>query len=261
VRVIGNGSPAQRSQLTAEIAGYTPVLGLGQRGRRNLSEMIIAARGGQDTVERLMPVEDQEDLPSEQDREALQENGMVKIGSPVLIIENDDHPVHLRRHFEGAFGALQSVQQGAPPMEVAAFVKGILPHIAGHIQLLENKDLQKNAIKSFRELTKQYQQLVQAIQEHQPDPQKQQQVMDDAQLKQFDTQNKIEDRNLKTQASLRDKEIKSRHGMLIADAEARQRLQIADAETAHNITLDSVETSAKIKLDAQKQRNGEKSSK
>jgi hypothetical protein len=257
VRVIGNGSPGMRSQLTQEIAAFTPVLGLGQRGRKNLSEAIIAARGGQDMVERLMPVEDQEDLPSEQDREALQENGMVKIGSPVLIIENDDHPVHLRRHFEAAFAAIAAVQQGAPPMEAAAFVKGILPHIAGHIQLLEDKDLQKNAVKSFRELQKQYDQLIQALQENQPDPEKQQQIMDDAQLKQFDTQNKIQDRNLKTQAALRDKEIKSRHAMIIQAAEAQQRLQIADADSASKITRQSLETVAKI--NSQK-RNGEGSS-
>ena len=249
VRVIGNGSPAMRTQLTGELAQLLPVLNLGQRGRNNLARIIIAARGGQKMVDRLKPVEDEQDIPTSQDREAMEENAVVKIGSPVLVIENDDHIVHLRRHFEAAGGAMQSVQQGAPPHDVAAFVQGIMPHIVQHIQQLQDKNAQKQAMKGLKQLQQQYQQLIAAIKQATPDPQKQQEAMSDIQLKAMDTQSRIQDRNLKTQAQLRDKEIKSRHAMALQDMEARQRMGIADAESAADITRDTLLATTK--------RNGE----
>lgn len=241
VRVIGNGSPAMRAQLTSEIAQFLPVLGLGQRGIRNLGKAIISARGGQDMVDRLMPMEDQQDLPTQQDREALEENAAVKIGSPVVVVENDNHEVHLRRHFEGAAGALQAVQNGGDPHEAAAFIQGVLPHIGQHIQLLGNKELQKNAIKMAKQLEGQLRQLISAIQQDTPDPRKQQRVMSDIELDQLETQSKIQDRNVKTQAALRDKEMKSRHAMALQELEATQRMNIEDAQSAHKIMREGME--------------------
>jgi hypothetical protein len=237
VRVIGNGSPAMRAQLTAELAPIAAELG--QRGKQNWLSDFIAARGGQTKVARYLPVEDQKDIPSQQDREAMQENASIKIGSPVLVIENDNHQVHLRRHFEAGFGALQAVQQGGDPHEAASFIQGILPHIGEHIQNIGNKALQKNAIKTAKELEKGLNELMSAIQQATPDPQAQQQVMSDIQLKQADTAAKIQDRNLKTQAALQDKEIKSRHSMALAEAEATQRMSIEDMQSAHKIMRES----------------------
>lgn len=242
VRVIGNGSPAMRSQLTAEIAGMLPVLELGQRGKDALARMVIAARGGQAMVDRLKPIQDALDLPSQQDREALQENACVKIGSPVVVVENDDAMVHLRRHFEAAFGALQAAQQGGPPQEAAAFIQGILPHIGQHIQTLDNETEKKQATKAAQQLQKALGQLLKAIQQAQPDPQQQQQVMSDIQLKQLDTQAKIQDRNMKTQAQLQDKAVKSKQALTIQAQEALQRMGLKDAETAHRLRMDQFET-------------------
>ena len=73
-RVIGNGSPAMRSQLTAELAQLSPLLNLGQRGRDALARMIIASRGGQAIVDILKPIEDAQQMPTSQDREAMEEN-------------------------------------------------------------------------------------------------------------------------------------------------------------------------------------------
>lgn len=247
VRVIGNGSPAMRSQLTSELAFIAPQLG--QRGQLHWREDFIAARGGQDKVERYMPQEDQMDLPSFQDREALQENDSVKGGSPVIIVENDDHTVHLQRHFEAAFGAIESVQQGAPPMEAAAFVQGIMPHIAAHIAELDDKELTKNATKTFRELQRQFDELVAAIQEAQPDPQEQERVMSDIELRQMETQAKMQNQAVKTQFGLQDKAMKTRQKLTIDQLEARQRMAIADAEAGARITRESLVAASK--------RNGE----
>ena len=244
VRVIGNGSPAMRAQLTAEMAPVS--MRFGQRGQRHWLEDFVAARGGQTKVERYMPLEDQEDLPSAQDRAALLENDSVKGGSPVLIIENDDHAVHLRRHFEAAFGALESVEQGAPPMEAAAFIQGILPHIAEHIQNLDDKETQKNAVKTFKELQSQYEKLVAAIQASQPDPNEQERVMSDIELRQAETQAKIQNQAVKTQFGLQDKAIKTRQKLTIDQVEARQRMAIADSEAAAKITREARLAESKV---------------
>ena len=237
VRVIGNGSPGMRQQLTAEIAQFLPVLGLGQRGIRNFGHMLIAARGGQDMVDRLMPPEDEADLPSEQDREAMQENGMVKIGVQVMRIENDNDMVHLRRHFEAGFAAMQAAQQGGDPNEGAAFIQGILPHVYEHIQNLRNPSEQKEAVKVAKQLEQGLAELVSAIQQSTPDPGTQQQMMSDMQMRQFETQAKIEDRNVKTAAAMQDKVIKTRFGMQLQAQQARQDMALKDVESAQDIIL------------------------
>lgn len=234
-RVIGNGSPAMRSQLTTELAQLMPVLGLGQRGRDALARMVIASRGGQSMVDLLKPREDAANIPTNQDREAMEENAVVKIGSPVIVVENDDHVVHLQHHFEAGFAALQAAQQGAPPQESASFIQGIMPHIVQHIQQLQNKQDQKNAMTMFKQLQQGLGKLLAAIQQQQPDPRQQQQVMSDIQLKQMDTQAKIQDRNVKTQAALQDKAAKTQQSMAIERAKARQRMVLDNATTASGI--------------------------
>jgi hypothetical protein len=244
VRVVGNGSPAMRSQLTAELGSVAPQFG--QRGRLNWLKDFVAARGGQTKVERYLPVEDEQDIATQQDREALQENAVVKIGSPVVVVENDDHIVHLRRHFEAAFAALEAAQQGAPPDEAASFIQGILPHIAEHIGLVTDSNAQKEAVQLYKQLDGDFKKLVAAIEQNKPDPEQQQQVLTDIQLKQMDTQARIEDRNMKTQASLQDKERKTQQSLAINALKTRQGMELADATTAAKIRRENATAMADI---------------
>lgn len=250
VRVVGNGSPAMRQQLTAEIAQFLPVLGLGQRGLKNFSRMVIAARGGQELVNRLIPAADEADLPSEQDREALQENTSIKVGNPAIVIENDDHVIHLKQHFGAAFAGLQAVQQGGQPAEAASFIQGVLPHIEEHIQMMRNPNEQKQAIQTFKQLQQAFGQLMAAIKQNQPDPQAQQQVMSDIQLRQLETQAKIADRNTKTQAAIKDKAIRTQQSLAIEQARASQQIGLADASTASQIQRESSKALASTAIKA-----------
>lgn len=245
-RIIGNGSPGMRQQLTGELASFLPILQLGQRGLKNFARMIIAARGGQSTVDKLMPPEDEADLPSEQDREAMQENTSIKVGSQVIVIENDDHLVHLRRHFEAGFGALQAAQQGGDLAEAAAFIQGVLPHIGEHIQLLMNPQQQKIAAETAGHLEQGLQQLVQAIEQQQQGQERQQQVMSDIELKAAATQASIADKQAKTQAGIQEKALKTQQALAINAAKAQQSMGIADASTAANILRQNAEASASI---------------
>jgi hypothetical protein len=241
-RIIGNGSPAMRSQLTTELAQLTPLLNLGQRGRDALSRSLIAARGGQAMVDLLKPIADLQNVPTSQDREALEENACVKIGAPVIVVENDDPIVHLQHHFEAGMAALQSVQQGAPPHDAASFVQGILPHIQEHIQTLQRKEDIKPAQQMFKKLQQGLSKLLGAIQQATPDPQAQQQAMSDIQLKQIETQSRIQDRNIKTQAQLQTHAAKAQQDMAIKEAQVRQKLALDDASTAARIRRDSAES-------------------
>ncbi len=251
-RIIGNGSPGMRQQLTAEIAQFLPVLNLGQRGMKNFSRMVIAARGGQDTVERLLPPADEADLPSEQDREALQENTSIKVGSQVLVIDNDDHWVHLRRHFEAGFGALQATEQGGDLAEAAAFIQGGLPHIEEHIAKLMNPQQQKSAIENAKKLEQGLGELIQAMEQQQQSQQAQAQVMSEIELKAAATQAAIADKQLKTQAGLQDKAVKTQQSLAINAAKARQSMGVADASTAADIIRQNAKTYADIKSAEQK---------
>lgn len=246
VRIIGNGSPGMRQQLTAELANFLPVLQLGQRGLKNFARMIIAARGGQDTVEQLMPAADEADLPTEQDREALQENTSIKVGSQVLVIENDDHAIHLRRHFEAAFGALQAAQQGGDLAEAAAFIQAALPHIGEHIAKLTNPQQQKAAVQMAKQLEQGLNELLQAIEQQKQGEEQQAQAMSDIQLKAAQTQASIADKQAKTQAGIQEKAIKTQQGLAINAANAQQKMGIADADAASGILRKNAESQAKI---------------
>lgn len=243
-RAIGNGSPAMRQQLTSEMAPIVPQLG--QRGQKAWLKDFIAARGGQSKVDRYMPGEDEVDMPSEQDREAMQENGMVKIGVPVMVIENDNHAVHLRRHFEAGFAALQAAQQGGNPQESAAFIQGVLPHVQEHIQLLAIPEQQKQAVQAFKQLEQGLGQLMSAIEQATPDPQEQQRVMMDIELA-----------NAKAQSDMQRKDQKAQFDMGLKTQKARHQMGLSDATTASSINQQTALTRTKIATDVLKSKSSQ----
>lgn len=243
-RAIGNGSPAMRQQLTAEMAPIA--MQFGQRGQKAWLQDFVAARGGQSKVDRYMPEEDAMDLPTQQDREALEENAVVKIGSPVVVVENDNHQVHLRHHFEAAFMALDAVQQGADPNESAAFIQGILPHIEEHIQRLANPEAQKAAIESHAELKQQFGELLSAIEQSATDPAQQDRVLTDIELDNMKVQADIRRKDAKMEADLRRKDITTQHQM-----------GLSDASTASSITQQTALTRTKIETDRLKAKSSQ----
>ncbi|MDA1277241.1 MAG: hypothetical protein O2960_24790 [Verrucomicrobia bacterium] len=244
-RAIGNGSPAMRQQLTSELA---PVSGqFGQRGQRAWLKDYVAARGGQAKVDRYLPPQDEADLPSEQDREALQENASMMIGAPVVIVENDNHPVHLRRHFEGGFSALESVQQGADPNKAAAFLQQDLPHIEQHIQLLARPEMQKEAIQAFKQLEQGLAQLMSAIQQSEQDADQQARSMSDIELKNLSTQSDIQRRDAKAQSDMSLKQQKALHQMGLSDATTASQITQQVALTRTKIETDRIKSSQNAK--------------
>lgn len=251
-RAIGNGSPIMRQQLTAEIAPVA--MQFGQRGQRAWLEDFVAARGGQHKVERYMPREDAEDLPTEQDREALQENACVKIGSPIVVVENDNHQVHLRHHFEAGFMALQAAQEGGDRNESAAFIQGILPHAAEHIQRLANPDIQKAAIETYRELESGFNELLSAIEQQQPDPAAQDRVLSEIELDNLKTQADIGRKDAKAQFDMKMKEDKARHQMGLSDATTASSINQQTALTRSSIFNDRIKAQAAAK--AKSSQNG-----
>lgn len=249
-RSIGNGSPAMRQQLTAELSAIVPQLG--QRGQQAWREDFIAARGGQAKVERYMPPEDIADLPSEQDRAALTENDSVKGGSQVIIIENDDHIVHLRRHFEAAFGALQAVRQGGPPDEAAAFIGGIMPHIQEHIALVPFPGLQKHATQQLRELDGAYKDLVSAIESNRPDPAAQQAAMTDEEIKTQKAQNDMAIKQQKQAFTQELKTMQAQHATELKNFQAQSDAARNDAVAQANAQREDANTVAAIERDSAK---------
>lgn len=247
MRSIGSGSPAMRQQLTAELSAIVPQLG--QRGQRAWREDFIASRGGQTKVERYMPPEDIADLPSEQDRAALTENDSVKGGSQVIIIENDDHIVHLRRHFEAAFGALEAVQQGGPPDEAAAFIAGIMPHIQEHIALVPFPDLQKHATQQLRELDGAYKDLLSAIESNRPDPEAQKAAMTDEEIKTQKAQNDMAIKQQKQAFTQELKTVQAQHAAELKNFQAQSDAARNDAVAQANAQREDANTVAAIERD------------
>lgn len=254
-RSIGNGSPAMRQQLTAEMGQIAAQFG--QRGQRAWLQDFVAARGGQSKVDRYLPPEDAVDLPTQQDREALEENACIKIGSPVVVVENDNHRVHLRRHFDAAFAALQAVQQGGNPNEAAAFIQGALPHIGEHIQKLADPKEQKDAVKVAKELESGLNELIQHIQEAQPDPEAQARTMNEIELENVKAQSDIQRKDMKAQHDAELKTLKTQHAAELATFKAQHAVGLSDATTASQITQQTALTQTKIQTDKLKAKSSQ----
>lgn len=236
VRSIGNGSPAMRQQMTAEMMQVLPFLGT--RGRSNWLEKFIAARGGQESVEDLMPPEDQSQEPTNQERQAIEENGLMKIGVEIPVVQGDDHIAHLIQHYQGALGSIQAAQEGGHIPESASFLATLMPHALRHIELVPIPQIQKQFKEQWAQIEQQQKQMVQQAQANQNQQAQQQSVMSEIQLSAMKTQAGIEDKNRKTQAGIADKNLKTRHSLATSDAMTANSIRTSTATAITKIQID-----------------------
>ena len=135
VRAIGYGSPGMRSAAideTMQIFGS-----LDEMGRINLLRDRIAARFGQEVVDRYLPSPQTALRPPIDDKIALLENATMSAGTGLPVSAGENHFIHASRHLTALDGMEQALQQGgANPQAVLAAFQTMLPHLGEHLQLL-----------------------------------------------------------------------------------------------------------------------------
>jgi hypothetical protein len=239
-RVTGQGSAFVRKQSLSQL-WMTLAPSLPEDGRDNLIADMIGAEAGQSAVERYYPKGEAEKLATDQQAEALQWCGLMKIGVQPVVTSSQNPVMYAASFINAASQALESLAKGANPEEVLNFLHVIGPAIAAHLKRFAN-DQSRAPI--FKEMTSQWQRIanmadqlqakIQAQQEQQQAlQQKTQAVMTDEQIKAAKLKSDIELKTVKTQAGLQ--QSKERHMQKMQ--QSQQDMAIKDATSAVDIHL------------------------
>jgi hypothetical protein len=141
MRNIGNGSALMRKQSMAALSSVFPMLP--ESGKRNWLKDMIAVNTNQEMVGRYMPSRDLEKLPDDHQATAMLENAAMKIGAPVAWTPTQNNVIHAQTHLQAAAMAASTLQQGANPTEVAAYLDAVGAHTAVHLQQIANDPTRK----------------------------------------------------------------------------------------------------------------------
>ncbi len=238
VRAIGNGSESMRTMALTE---FTEMLGsLDDVGRKNLIRDRFAARIGYEAASRYAPKVSDEGRPPMDVKFAEIENAVMRTGSDMAVLPNDNHMVHARVHIEAMTMVAGAVEQGQVPVEqVIDFLSRCFAHTEPHVAeaskdalLAEEAAMLRKALQNLGEIVtngiKKVQAAARRAQASQagsgaPAPAA---PAVDPQL-----EAKISEHRLKLQLMQEAAEAK----MSIRAAEARQKMSLKDAETASNL--------------------------
>jgi hypothetical protein len=135
VRAIGYGSPGMRQ---AAIDETMAIFGsLDEMGRINLLRDRIAARFGQEVVDRYLPSPTATMRTPIDDKIALLENNDLSSGTTLPVNSGENHFIHASRHLTALDAMEQAISQGqADPQAALAAFQMMLPHLGEHLQLL-----------------------------------------------------------------------------------------------------------------------------
>lgn len=230
VRVIGQGSPFLRKQAVMELAPY--VSGFPETGHANWLNDLIASSAGGAAVNRYNPPAHRSKLPTDQQADALQWIACMKVGVVPVATASQNPLTHAASYLNAAAQAAQSVQKGADPAGVVAFLDIVGPAIAAHLKRMENDPLRKQVVGALTEQWKKLASVTDGLKKmvrQKGEAMKKQaaktgQVMSEAQLAQ-----------LKTMSDIGIKSAKAKAQMDLHKKKAAQSMALQDATTASQI--------------------------
>lgn len=240
-RPIGNGSIAKRQESLAGFMGMYPLFHT--NGQRALLEDIVEASGSEDAVDRYMPEDDWNGVPNDDQWAANMENAVLKIGGKADWTPSQDNVIHANTHMEAAGEAAASLPQGGDPLQVLQFMDAVAPHTLIHIQHAKSDPTKKSEVKM---LEKQWGMLAQTadqlrakvqqdMQAQQQQMEKTQEVMTDAQIKQFETQEKLKLSGQKALGTLQLKGARQQADLGMKQTDLQAKLSREDAQAAAEI--------------------------
>jgi hypothetical protein len=253
VRAIGFGSPGMRQ---AAIDETMAIFGsLDEAGRVNLLRDRIAARFGQEVVDRYLPKPGTSTRPPIDDKIALLENASMTAGTALPVSPGENHFIHASRHLTALDAMEEALTQGAAdPQRVLVAYQIVLPHLGQHLEALAPDVTRKDEIALMRQ---RFQQLnaaagrladeLQAAQEQQAKAAEAEQAraMQAEQARVNQMQQELAEAKMlspKAMAELEERRAKlamkseeHRFNLEAKQAKAMQELALADAKTAADI--------------------------
>ena len=134
VRSIGNGSYANRLVALRELQGISG--SFDDVGRKNLTRDIVATRVGHDLADRYAP-QLQESRPTVDTTIVFFENDKLMQGSPVPVVSNQVHSIHLQAHIPALMQLVEQLNEGTiDPVQTLPALQAFYQHIAETAQFL-----------------------------------------------------------------------------------------------------------------------------
>ena len=150
VRAIGYGSPQMRMAAvdeTMQIFGS-----LDEMGRINLLRDRIAARFGQEVVDRYLPSPQTGLRPPIDSKIAILENATMVEGNSIPVSPGENHFLHAQAHLQAADGLEKATLEGRNnPQEALVAMQMILPHLAQHLASLGSDLVRKDEVAMMRQ--------------------------------------------------------------------------------------------------------------
>lgn len=253
-RLVGQGSSMLRQQVLTEMLGIVAMLP--ENGRLNLIRDFIASKAGTVLTDRYAPKADFNRLPDDHVAQAWDQVAGMKVGLPPTVTDSQNHVTYINVFLQAAAQAIQSLQQGGNPAEVAQFLELSGMAIMAHLQQIQNDPSRKELVKAVTEQVKQLaqikDQLVKQIQKQRQQQakmaQQQNTVMNEQQLAQFRTQQDEQRKNAKLLTDTQRKDIKTQSDLQRKNLTTAQQMRLNDATTAHKIQLEKLEAEHEMAL-------------
>jgi len=234
IRVIGQGSPFMRQQVTSELSGV--IGGCSEEGQNNWRNDFIASRAGQGAVARYNPHATVKQLSTDQRERAMNQVAGMKIGLPPTLTSSQDALTFATTFLEACVQAIQSVMKGADIAEVVRFLDIAAPSAAAHIRRLAKDPLKKDMVDGLISQWKRVMamadkfkaKLQQQAQQQQAQQQATQKALNDEELKNAKLKGEEQRKNMKIQAQLQRDQAKHVQDLAINDARTASEIELAN---------------------------------
>jgi len=238
IRVIGQGSPFMRQQVTSELSGI--IGGCSEEGQNNWRNDFIASRAGQGAVSRYNPNANVKKMATDQRERAMNQVAGMKIGLPPTLTSTQDPLTFAATFMQACVQAIQSVTQGADMAEVVQFLNIAGPASAAHIRRLSKDPLKKDIVDGLIAQFKRVMSMadkMKAMLQRKAQQQQQQAAatnaaLNDEQLKNAKLKGEEQRKNMKTQAQLQRDQAKHTQDLALNDARTASEIELANKRQA-----------------------------
>lgn len=148
-RTVGNGSVFMRQQAQGRIAPLVPLMP--EAGRIEWARDSVASELNQYAAARYFPDTQDDTLRTDHAYDATIENGLLKIGAPILITPKQNGIIHCQTHLQFAAAAAASLQNGANPLEVLNTLDAVGGHVTEHRARLSQDNFRGEELKAIDE--------------------------------------------------------------------------------------------------------------
>lgn len=254
-RTPGQGSSFLRTQslvATRNLLGPS----MPSDGLERLNKDVIASIVGQEQVMRYWPSPPQRIGEQDQVWEAQIENASFSTGASIPVTPTQMHEVHLNVHFQFLDQVAGTVPQGANPQDVLKTLQAGGANCAQHLQRFSEDPMNKPKVKAFSDKLQEIAGVVDQLQQHVLQQEKEAQEAQaaqqgqDARIAAAQAQQDMALKDAKTQQQLALKQKNHDLNTTLKVQSHQQNAAIKDATTAQTITLKQAQAEADLALKA-----------